>query len=99
MIIEVRNAPKQRIDLFAIERVQNIRITQDVIIVPVYEDIPEYEGAYEVIPSAQLTQKLNTAKKVLTKDVTVHKIPYYEMDNEAGGMTIYIGSDEELVIE
>ena len=58
-----------------------------------------YEGEYEVTPSTDEKQTLHTAQKLLTKDVTVHKIPYYEMDNEAGGITIYIGSDEELVIE
>ena len=58
-----------------------------------------YEGEYEVTPSTDEAQTLHTAQKLLTKDVTVHKIPYYEMDNEAGGITIYIGSDEELVIE
>ena len=58
-----------------------------------------YEGEYEVTPSTDEAQTLHTAQKLLTKDVTVHKIPYYEMDNESGGITIYIGSDEELVIE
>ncbi len=52
---------------------------------------PKYEGEYEVIPSLAEDIKLETAKKVMTDDVTVKKVPRYDVANEAGGTTIYIG--------
>ena len=61
------------------------------------EDV--YTGEYEVTPKAEEDQTLPTAQKFLTKDVTVRKIQYYEMDNDAGGKTIYIGTDADLIVE
>jgi hypothetical protein len=62
-------------------------------------DAEIYEGAYEVVPKADEAQTLQTAQKYMTRNVNVHKIPYYEIDNPAGGTTIYIGTDDELIIE
>lgn len=58
-----------------------------------------YDGIYEVVPKSNAVQTLQTAQKYMTKNVNVHKIPYYEIDNAAGGTTIYIGTDDELIIE
>ena len=58
-----------------------------------------YEGTYDVTPKANSAQKLPTSGKLLTDDITVRKIPYYEVGNSSGGTTIYIGSDDELIIE
>lgn len=52
---------------------------------------PKYEGEYEVIPSLAEDITLETAKKVMTDDVTVKKLPRYDVANEAGGKTVYIG--------
>lgn len=52
---------------------------------------PKYEGDYEVTPSLSEEIKLETAKKLMTDDVTVKKVPRYDVANEAGGTTIYIG--------
>ena len=52
---------------------------------------PKYEGEYEVIPSLAEDIKLATAKKVMTDDVTVKKLPRYDVANEAGGTTVYLG--------
>lgn len=52
---------------------------------------PRYEGEYEVIPSLAEDIKLETAKKVMTDDVTVKKLPRYDVANEAGGTTVYLG--------
>lgn len=62
-------------------------------------DAEVYTGEYEVTPKAEEDQTLPTAQKFLTKDVTVRKIQYYEMDNDAGGKTIYIGTDADLIVE
>lgn len=61
-------------------------------------ELPKYDGAYEVTPQAEATVTLKTAEKYLSEDVTVKKIPYYEVDNESGGTTVYIGNDSEISI-
>lgn len=53
---------------------------------------PLYSGEYEVTPKVT-AQTLETARKSLEKDVTVHAIPYYEVDNEYNGQTIVIGGN------
>lgn len=63
------------------------------------ENVEIYDGNYEVIPKAEEGQTLQTAQKYMTQNVSVHKIPYYEIDNAAGGTTVYIGTDDELIIE
>lgn len=55
---------------------------------------PKYEGDYEVTPSLSEEIKLETAKKLMTDNVTVKKIPRYDVSNEAGGTTVYIATKE-----
>lgn len=50
-----------------------------------------YDGSYVVIPSNR-EQMLETANKLMSKDVTVKEIPYYETSNESG-TTVYIGGN------
>ena len=57
-----------------------------------------YDGDYEVTPKIDEATVLPTAQKLLARDVTVKKIPYYEVSNNSGGLTIYIASDEEIQI-
>jgi hypothetical protein len=52
---------------------------------------PKYEGEYEIIPSLAEDIKLETAKKLMTDDVTVKKVARYDVANEAGGTTVYLG--------
>lgn len=52
-------------------------------------DHEAYSGVYEVTPDGS-TQTLDTDNKVLTKDVTVNPIPYYETSNPSG-TTVFIG--------
>lgn len=66
---------------------------------PVWKDLPRYDGAYSVTPSSGSAQTLETAQKYMDSDVRVEKIPYYETENTSGGTTIYIGSDDELITE
>ena len=51
----------------------------------------QYEGSYEVVPSAQ-KQVLETAQKVMRDDVIIKEIPYEETPNSGGrGTTVRIG--------
>jgi hypothetical protein len=93
LTIEVRNAPKQSIYVgIANAPTQEVNIKQDTIIVPVYKDAPPYEGDYVVTPKVS-EQTLPTADKLLSEDVTVKKIPYFEVSNESGGNTVFIGNE------
>lgn len=92
MMIEVKNTPKQRVDIKVANVNQKIDITQDVILVPVYKDIPEYEGVYDVTPKV-VEQTLATKNKVLRDDVTIQSIPFFNVSNTSGGTTAYIGNE------
>lgn len=50
-----------------------------------------YTGPYTVTPKAHEEQTLNTASKIMVRDVTVRKVPYYETTNVSGS-TVYIAS-------
>ena len=52
--------------------------------------IPKYEGSYAITPKAS-AQMLLTANKYLEQDVQIKKIPYAEVSNIKGGLTITIG--------
>ncbi|MBQ7214319.1 MAG: hypothetical protein IJS25_07295 [Bacteroidales bacterium] len=50
-----------------------------------------YEGEYTVVPQAYDATILDTQGKVLSDDVIVTAIPYYETTNPQGGYTVTIG--------
>lgn len=54
-------------------------------------DAEYYTGEYEVTPQARSDVILDTSGKLMTDDVTVFEIPYYETTNPAGGYTAIIG--------
>lgn len=51
-----------------------------------------YEGAYEVTPAVK-SFDLKTKDKLLVQDLTIHAIPYYEVDNIHKGQTVIIGGN------
>lgn len=62
--------------------------------VSVHNNYERYDGNYEVIPNAFNDKKLPTANKLLTQDVVVKKVPYYETSNIQQGITVYIAGEE-----
>ena len=50
-----------------------------------------YTGQYEVTALPEVEQILRTEKKILLTDIVVKPIPYYEVANDAGGITVSIG--------
>lgn len=52
-----------------------------------------YAGPYEVTPKAWEEQTLETAHKLMTDDVTVFRVPYYETSNLFDGKTAYIAEE------
>ena len=59
--------------------------------IPRVLDAEYYTGEYEVTPQARSDVVLDTSGKMMTDDVTVFEIPYYETTNPAGGYTAIIG--------
>lgn len=52
-----------------------------------------YTGDYEVIPKVEDEQILETAHKLLTDNILVAKVPYFETSNDSNGKTAYIGKE------
>ena len=52
---------------------------------------PEYSGPYDITPLFT-AQVLPTAKKLMQKDVTIRKIPQYEVSNDYG-TTLILGDE------
>lgn len=59
----------------------------------IYTGGEPYAGSYEVVPKVAQSTILETANKVLAKDVTVKKIPQFEVSNDSGGKTFIIGEE------
>lgn len=51
-----------------------------------------YIGEYDVTPKIK-SQVLETRDKLMSDDVTVRAIPFYEVSNPQGGTTFIIGGD------
>lgn len=60
-------------------------------IVKEYVDAPVYTGEYVVTPLAHEQTVLETSGKRMADDVTVRKVPYYEVSNLTG-KTVYIAN-------
>ena len=54
---------------------------------------PAYRGEYTVIPKNYEETQLPTEGKLMGKNVTVKKIPRYEVANDAGGLTLMMGDE------
>ena len=53
---------------------------------------PPYTGPYTVTPKVE-AQTLETARKIMTDDVNIKAIPFFETSNNAGGETVYIAME------
>ena len=52
--------------------------------------LPWYEGEYELTPIWE-DVTLETKQKSMSNNVTMQAIPYAEVDNPSGGVTVIIG--------
>lgn len=53
---------------------------------------PEYSGPYDITPLFSV-QVLPTAKRLMQQDLTIKKIPQYEVANDSSGYTLIIGEE------
>lgn len=81
MIVKVQVIPQE-----------TITVHVDTVTRTSSNDVPVYDGPYEAIPKVE-AQTLPTAKKLMTDDVTVRKIPRYEVSNDCDGVTLIIGDE------
>lgn len=52
-----------------------------------------YDGSYEITPTVE-GQTMGTADKIMRTDVDIKPIPYSEVHNDAGGLTVVIAFEE-----
>ena len=52
--------------------------------------VPNYDGEYEITPD-QSEHVMQTKGRLMHQDMRVHKIPYQEVCNQSGGITVTIG--------
>lgn len=64
----------------------------DVVVLPPDHDVPHYEGDYTVTPTVD-GKTLKTAQTFLEEDIKIKKIPYFEVNNNSGGNTVYIANE------
>lgn len=59
------------------------------------ETLNVYTGEYEITPTVD-GMKLETAQTLMSDDLTVNAIPFYEVENTSGGNTVYIADEIEV---
>lgn len=98
MVINATVAPQEEALLgkIATEAVLIGKITPLIITLTGNVSIPtgyeHYEGDYEITPKIK-KQTLETKNKLMYSDLTIKEIPYYEVSNDYGGITIIIGEE------
>lgn len=65
----------------------SVRITGTTVV-----GAPEYSGPYDITPLFT-AQVLPTAKRLMQQDLTIKKIPQYEVANDSSGYTLIIGEE------
>ena len=65
---------------------------QGEVIIEDSSGMKTFEGPYVVTPK-MAEQVLPTKQKKMRDDLTVEKVPVYEVTNSAGGTTVYIASE------
>lgn len=90
MKITLKNALKS-VDM-SLQPAEKLKIGGMAACAWVYE-LPVYDGAYRVVPKAGKEQVLKTKEKTMIDDVTVEKVPFYEVSNLSGGTTCYIAEE------
>ncbi len=57
-----------------------------------FKDAEPYTGEYEITPKVE-AQTMPTAQKLMTDDVKIKSIPYFDVSNASGGSTVYIARE------
>lgn len=68
-------------------------VVQGTLTIPSTPGLELYGGPYEATPKAWEEQILETEGKLMSDDVTVFRVPYYETINLFDGKTAYIAEE------
>ena len=68
-------------------------VVQGTLTIPSTPGLELYGGPYEVTPKAWEEQILETEGKLMSDDVTVFRVPYYETITLCDGKTAYIAEE------
>ena len=89
------NESNMRLDAKFSQSSQNFRaIFANLQKMTEYNDVPPYIGSYVVTPRVD-EQVLPTAQKMMAEDLTIKEIPFFNVSNNSGGSTVYIGKEIE----
>lgn len=89
-------APEDGSFLPAVTEKDNGKVLQVVNGIWAAAELKTYQGNYSVTPAPYDKQTLQTDGLLMTDDVTIHEIPYYETSNTSDGTTVYIGKEVEI---
>ncbi len=72
----------------------NVTTTEKTIEIDIgSSDYQVYRGETDVVPMAWEDQTLQTANKVVRRDIHIAKVPKWETSNQQGGYTVYIADN------
>lgn len=61
--------------------------------ISIMREYDRYDGDYKVIPKAFEEQSLQTINKMLSENVVITEVPYWETSNTSNGLTAYIAKE------
>ena len=68
-------------------------LTADLGQTTILTTAPQYKGETTVTPKNYEETRLETKDKLMPDNVTVRKIPRYEVSNDSGGVTLIMGDE------
>lgn len=70
-----------------------LKIKSEATVIYQTDESQIYSGSYHVVPSVENDISLPTKSKVMNQNLTVAKVPQFEVSNESGGKTLIIGEE------
>lgn len=92
VVIQLENGAERPI-FFAVGKTPEVAAEIVGVVLETGGDVPLYSGPYEVTPKVETPVTLATKALRMKEDVVVHRIPQYEVSNEAGGKTFIVGDE------
>ena len=75
-----------------IGRIRPHKVLSGKVVLPTFVGGDIYEGEYTITPKAGRSQTLETKNKMMSNNLTVLEIPFFETSNE-NGTTIFIANE------
>lgn len=91
-VIQLGNETEKPL-FFAVGKTVEISAEIEDVVLETGGDVPLFQGPYEVTPKVYGAVTLATKALRMKEDMVVHRIPQYEVSNEAGGKTFIVGDE------